>query len=109
MIIQNGFISIKHKTAGGIDMETGYPIASTDVEWGDPVPCQYVNNSNNLLGRYDGEHFTVASYVIYIEQAEEPFAAEQIRLTDMDGNLVRDYSVMEIEPLDAVCEVRLLV
>ena len=31
MIIPNGTIQVKRKTAGGIDPATGYPVASTEA------------------------------------------------------------------------------
>lgn len=109
MIIANGTIETKRKTAAGIDPETGYPVRPSDVAWDEPVPCQYAANRYNGLGKVDGEHFTVAAYTILIEDDGRPFEAEQIRLKDRDGNLVGEYSVMQVEPLDAVCEIKILV
>ena len=107
MIIQNGIIEVKRKTGGGIDPETGYPQKSGSVAWGDPIPCQYSANKRNNLGRVNGEHYTVAQYEILIEQ--QPFTSEQIRLKDLAGNVVGEFSVIQVEPLDAVCELRILV
>lgn len=107
MIIANGTIEPKVKTGGGIDPATGYPV-KPEVSWGDPIPCQFVPNTHNKLGTTkDGEHFTVATYVIYIE--EQPFHAEQIRLTGRGGTVIGEFSVKQIEPLDAVCEVLIIV
>lgn len=106
MIIQNGTIEIKQKTAGGIDLTTGHAVKSASA-WGDPIPCQYIPNSHNFLGVASGQHYTQASYTVLIE--EQPFTAEQIRLKDMDGNTVGEYSVLSIEPLQAVCEVKIIV
>ena len=66
MIIQNGTIEFKTKTAGGIDPETGYPVKPSSVAWGEPVPCQFKAKKFNQLGIIKGEHFTVASYEILI-------------------------------------------
>ncbi|MCM1168900.1 MAG: hypothetical protein NC324_03085 [Bacteroides sp.] len=107
MIIQNGTIEAKRKTAGGIDPVTGFPVVSSDVAWGEAIPCQYSANKHNWLGRVNGERFTVAEYTILIE--ERPFEAEQIRLKDNLGNVVGEYSVMQIEPLEAVGEIKILV
>lgn len=107
MIIQNGTIEAKRKTAGGIDPETGFPVVPSDVEWGEAIPCQYSANRHDWLGKADGEHFTVAAYSILIE--ERPFEAEQIRLKDSLGNVIGEYSVMQIEPLEAVGEIKILV
>lgn len=107
MIIQNGTIEVKRKTGGGIDPETGYPQKPGSVAWGDPIPCQYSANKRNNLGRVNGEHFIVAQYEILIEQ--QPFAAEQVRLIDRAGCIIGEFSVMQVEPLDAVCELRIWV
>lgn len=105
MIIQNGTIEVKTKSGGGIDPD-GFPIVP-ESSWGDPIPCQYSANKYNKLGRVNGENFTVASYLVLIE--EQPFDAEQIRLKNRSGKILGEFSIMEIEPLDAVCELRILV
>lgn len=107
MIIQNGTIEVKQKTGGGINPETGYPNKPGSVSWGDPIPCQYSANKRNNLGKVNGEHFTVAQYEILIEQ--QPFTTEQIRLKDLAGDTVGEFSIIQVEPLDAVCELRILV
>ncbi len=110
MIIQNGYISVKNKQAGGIDPATGFPVKSAGVAYMPAIPCQYTANSYSNLGRtQSGERFTVATYTILIEQQKKPFTAEQIRLQDMDKQLVGDFSVISIEPIEAVCEVKILV
>lgn len=109
MIIQNGTIEAKIKQAGGITPETGFPVKSTGEAFMPAIPCQYTANQYNQLGRTNGERFTVAAYTILIEQQRTPFTAEQIRLKDMDGNIVGDFSVMSIEPIDAVCQMKILV
>ena len=106
MIIQNGTIETKTKTAGGIDRATGHPIASVS-SWSDPIPCQYIPNTHDKRGRVNGEHYTIATYTVLIE--EQPFTAEQIRLKDMDGTVVGEYSVMSVQPLVAVSEIQILV
>lgn len=106
MIIRNGTIEFKSKSGGGIDPVTGHPIKPTSSSWGDPIPCQYSSNKHNNLGRVSGEHFTIASYAVLIE--EQPLEeSEQIRLTDDAGNVVGEYSIIEVEPLEAVCEIRI--
>ena len=55
----------------------------------------------------NGEHFTTAQYTVLIE--EQPFEAEQIRLKDLAGNVVGEFSIMQVEPLEAVCELRIWV
>ena len=107
MIIPNGTIEVKRKAGGGIDPETGYPSKPGSVSWGCPILCQYSANERNNLGRVNGEHFTVARYEILIES--QPFAAEQVRLKNLAGDIIGEFSIMEIEPLEAVCELRILV
>lgn len=107
MIIANGTIEPKIKTGGGIDPETGHP-RRPEASWGDPVPCQFVPGAHDKLGMTkDGERFTLAAYVIFIE--EQPFHAGQIRLKGRGGTVIGEFSVRQIEPLDAVCEVRITV
>ncbi len=110
MIIANGTIEAKIKAdGGGLDPLTGYPVAAeagTDV-YSEPIPCQYKANSFNALARSNGESVTKASYTIFVE--DMAFSAEQIRLRDKNGNIVGDYSVVQIEALEAVCQVRIMV
>ena len=107
MIIQNGTIETKTKTGGGIDATTGHPKKPTSSAWSTPIPCQYIPNSHNNLGVSTGQHFTQASYTVLIE--EQAFTAEQIRLKDMAGNTVGEFSVLSVEPLEAVCEIKILI
>lgn len=107
MIIANGTIEIKNKVVGGINPETGFPNAPSQVSWSNPIECQYSANNHNNLGKANGEHFTVASYSVLIE--EQPFSAEQVRLTDRTGVVLGEFSVISVEPLDAVCELRILI
>lgn len=108
MIIQNGIIQVKEKTVSGIDPDTGYPIKATNPKWGEPIPCQYTANKYNNLGKTStGEPFTVAQYEILVDL--QPLEGEQIRLIRLDGKVVGEFSVMEAEELEAVCELRLLV
>lgn len=109
MIIANGTIEIKKKAAQGIDPKTGYPIVPSGATWGQPIECQFSANKYDYLGKSNGEHFTVASYSILIE--EQPLGEfEQIRLTDsVTGKILGEFSVIQIEPLQAVCELRITV
>lgn len=107
MIIQNGTIEAKAKQAGGIDLNTGYPIKPTEASWGAPIPCQFIPNNHDNLGVSTGQHFTLATYTILIE--EQPFSAEQIRLKDMQGNTIGEFSIRSVEPLVAVCEIKILI
>lgn len=106
MIITNGTIQAKIKTGGGIDPETDYPIPPT-VSWGELIPCQFRANNYSNRGKANGEAFTIASYEILIE--EQPYDAEMLVLRDDTGKTLGEFSVIEIEPLPAVCQLRILV
>lgn len=106
MIIANGTIETKVKTGGGIDPKTGHPITPS-VSWSKPIPCQYRANKYSNKGRVNGEAFTIASYEILID--EQPFDAEMLRLQNDSGKILGEFSVIEIEPLQAVCQLRILV
>lgn len=106
MIIPNGAIQIKRKTSGGgIDPETGYAARPTSVDWDLPIPCQYVVNKYNALATSNNEHITSASYAVLID--EQPFDGKQVRLTDSEGNVLGEFSITQIEPLRAVCQIRI--
>ena len=106
MIIPNGTIEVKQKTCGGIDPETGYPRRSSDVVWSDPIPCQTLTNKYNaLVLSKQGNPITSASYSVLID--EQPFEGEQVRLKDSQGKVIGEFSIIQIEPLDAVCEIRI--
>ena len=106
MIIANGTIEVKHKTDGGFDPVTGYPKQSK-ASWGEPIQCQYMPVKHNKLAKSNGEPVTLATYTVLIE--EQDFNAEQIRLKDRAGNIIGEFSIMQIEPLEAVCEIRIMV
>lgn len=107
MIIENGTIEVKVKTACGIDPETGHPRRPSEAQWGHPIPCQYLFKTHNKQGRINGEPKTIATYEVLIE--EQPFDAEQVRLTDKAGKSLGEFSIISIEPLEAVCEIRILI
>ena len=107
MIIENGTIEVKNKTGGGgIDPETGFPVKAQS-SWGNPIPCQFIPNRSNRLGIVSGEHFSIAHYTVLIE--ERNFNAEQIRLKDRSGKILGEFSIMQVEPLEAVCEIKLMI
>lgn len=108
MIIANGHIEFKAKQGGGIDPATGYPVCPA-YAWSDPIPCQWIRTKHNYLGRSnDGEHNTEQSYTILIEQTHA-VATEQIRLTDRTGAVLGEFSIVGVEPLDAVGQTRITV
>ena len=103
MIIQNGYIEFIMVSGGGLDSVTGHPLKA-EKEYCELIPCQYVPARQNLLAKSNGEPVTAQTWTIYIESLWRDIATERIRLTDMDGNIVGEYSIIKIEPLVAVCE-----
>ncbi len=106
MIIPNGTIQVKRKKGnGGVNPDTGYAVRPSAAEWGDPIPCQYIAEKYNALALSDGEHVTAAEYTVLID--EQPFSGRQLRLADSNGETVGEYSVIRVQPLGAVCEIKI--
>lgn len=108
MIIQNGNIEFKIKTAGGIDPVTGYP-QKPSARWSEQIPCQYVPKQIDLQARSGGNAKITSFYEVYITMPLPVDATEQIRLTDMSGNVVGEYSMLSMQELVAVQEVKIIV
>lgn len=109
MIIANGTIEFKRKTPGRINPETGHPVKATEIAWGEPIPCQYIPNNRNNLGRVNGERFTTATYTVLIEEQPLP-GSEQLRLKDRDGKNLGEFSLISTpEALEAVGEIKILI
>lgn len=108
MIIQNGNIEFKIKTAGGIDPVTGYP-QKPSARWSEQIPCQYVPKQIDLQARSGGNAKVTSFYEVYITMPLPVDATEQIRLTDMSGNVVGEYSMLSMRELVAVQEVKIIV
>ncbi len=107
MIITNGNIAFKKKISLGIDSNTGYPVPPTS-EWGEDIPCQYIVNSYDNLGRANGEHFIKAQYSILVEQPIS-IESEQLRLIAVNGKELGEFSIISIEHLDAVNQIKIIV
>lgn len=108
MIIQNGFIEFISVSGGGLDPVTGHP-AKAETTYGEKIPCQYVNGSQNLQGKNNGEPVIQQTWTIYIESFCHCIPSERLRLTDLCGNLVGEYSIIRRVPLDAVCQDAIMV
>lgn len=111
MIIANGTISVKQKSSGGgIDPATGFPLKAV-ASWGAPILCQYKAVKFSCLGRTAaGSAFTLASYEILIETSgNTPFKGEQIRLADEHNAVLGEFSIVQVEPLRAVCQTKITV
>lgn len=109
MIIPNGTIEFITNTPGGLD-QNGYPVKSAKT-YGPVVPCQYQANNRNTIGKSNGEAFIKASYSILIEWLDfkKDGKTELLRLKSRSGNEIGEFTVLDIEPLDAVCQLRILV
>jgi hypothetical protein len=105
MVITNGTICARVDTGGGLD-SAGNPIAPLSV-WDDPVPCRIRSNKHSDIGTWNGNAFTVASYVALIEM--QPFQASHIKLIREDGKDLGEFPVMQIEPLEAVKAIKIVV
>ncbi len=107
MIITNGYIRFKEKISSGIDLNSGYPTPPSYI-WGEEIPCQYIINSYDNLGVVKGEHFVKASYYILVEQPLNR-TSEQLCLTNLRGEQLGEFSVISVEDLNAVNQVKILV
>lgn len=109
MIIPNGTVEFKEKSPSKIDIETGYPAKPIGVRWGMPIPCQFLPNDRNNLGKVNGERFTTANYTILIEEQPLP-DSEQLRLKDSNGKVLGEFSLIALpESLEAVGEIKILI
>lgn len=106
MIIENGTIEVQRSNGGGIDATTGFPTAAS-ASWGIPIPCQFVPIKYNALALRQNEPITERGYSILID--EQPFYADRVRLKDRCGRIVGEFSVVSIEPLEAVGQVKITV
>jgi hypothetical protein len=106
MVVENGVISPKIKTGGGLDGK-GNPVRP-GFAWGDPVECNIKVNKNSLVGKSNGNTFTIASYEILVEATE--WEAESVKLAYSSGKELGEFSLLsEPEILQAVGMVKLLV
>ena len=108
MIIQNGTIQLIETGAECLDPVTGFPAALPARAVGGPIPCQYSANKYDRLGMVDGEHFIVAQYSILVD-ADAIEDGTRLILSDRNGQSLGEFSIMQIEPLDAVYQKRILV
>ena len=108
MIIQNGHITYLESVGGGLDPVTGHPAKGTESPIGDPIPCQYMSSTYDYLAETSGEHYTRAGYTILVENYTKVLS-ERLVLTDKDGDEIGRYSIVRVDPLDAVCQIKITV
>ena len=109
MIIDNGVLYTRVATEAmpSLDPKTGYPRRAEEEYWCNPIRCQFRARDYSNLTRVQGEAVRLAKYEILIE--EQPFTAGVVRLEDVFGGVVCEASVIEIEPLQAVGQIRILI
>lgn len=108
MIIVNGYIRFIYTLDVGIDETTGHPIPSEE-RLGCAIPCQYVIRSQNYLSRSsEGESVKTSGYHIYLE-GRPCDCSERLQLCDTSDNVIGTYSIIMLEPLEAVGQTRLTV
>lgn len=95
-VVANGSVSFKYKTGGGFEAITGYPVVAKSY-WGEPVECHWATVSMDLLAIGHNEHFTNAKFVVYILGNTLP--TEQMKLSDNNGDVLGEYSVISYEYL----------
>lgn len=65
--------------------------------------------AHNMQAVSNGEHYTLASYMVLVEEQPICICGEQVRLTDLCGHLIGEYSVLSVEWLEAVCETKITI
>lgn len=105
MIIPNGILEAQTTAGSGLD-ERGFPKTANHT-WGVPVPCQFSPVKQNYLASVNGEPVRTRSFSILIEAQD--FSADRVRLTADNGKCIGEFSVISVEPLEAVCQVRIIV
>jgi len=101
---ENGTLMVKINEGDGID-ENGNPIQMSDT-FGEPIPCHIKVNSKSNLGKQNGNTFTVASYVILID--EQPFEDGIVKLTQ-HGRDLGEHSVLWSEYLETHATIKIFV
>lgn len=89
-------------------MVTGHPQKAVESAIGEPIPCQYMSSTFDYLAESSGEHYTRKGYTILVENYEE-VASERLVLTDRNGAEVGRFSIVRVDPLDAVCQIKITV
>lgn len=101
MIIENGRIEILSSQQDGLD-ENGFPIVGEEKVVSE-LPCQFQQVSHSLQAKDpESGSYTRQSFTLMVDEPDEPFNAERVRLFDMYGQKVGEFSVVSITPLQAV-------
>lgn len=107
MIIVNGHIRyVVAKGDGGINAETGYPVAAT-TDLSRPVPCQYYATTLNYLSKDNGEPVTKQVYTVLLDKCFGEPKSDLVRLFTLDMTEIGEFPVISVTPLDAVCQYKM--
>lgn len=107
MIIPNGTIEVLTTSDGGLNPTTGFPTKPKET-WGAKIDCQFSPVRQDYLAKtVNSEPYSALSFSILIEAAT--FTGDRVRLSDRDGNSIGEFSVVSVEPLEAVGQVRITV
>lgn len=106
MIIENGHIRIKVKAEPQVT-EDGYFKKPDKEQWLSPIPCQWILTAGNNNEMVNGEHYKSASYTILIEQGPQLHIGEQLMLEDFLCTCLGEFSIISVEPLDAVGQLKI--
>ena len=106
MIIVNGYIQPIIRKGGGLGDDGGHPVAASE-EYGKRIPCQYQATTYNAFSRQAGETIIKQGYSILVEEC--PLRVGAVRLLDRRCAVIGDFQVISSEPLEAVCQTRLII
>lgn len=98
MIIENGYITTKVKSGGGMKNGRPQPVVVVDS---DPIPCNWKAQKWDKKGKVKDGVFTQAQFEILVELQE--FTAETLTLYDttVTERLLGEFAVQSVEPLAA--------
>lgn len=105
MIIVNGYIKFATSQGGGFNPDKGFEDDAT-VVYGEFIECQYNPNESNRVGLIDGEAFTIASYIIWIEECL--CTSNFLQLYDLDKKLIGEFKA-NLFPKEAVCQIKIVI
>jgi hypothetical protein len=104
----NGFLQYKIVNEDAEFNEYGEPVSDAASEWSEPIACSIKTNKDNRKGKYEDGEFRVASFIILLEDRNEPFDANRVRL-ERYGNTLGEYRVQSIEELRTVGRLQIIV
>ena len=108
MILQNGYVSFDFGEYIDSPTERGVPNLAHSPSWSAPVPCQWRVVRKNLQAKSSsGQHDVSSNYEILLDDREE--WCEKLKLSDMEGNELGTFSVIQDEHLHILNIRRLMI